>query len=141
EIKPFQEIPLGKWEVLKNGVDVAVLAVGKMVSYAIPASDILKEKNISCHVVNARFIKPLDSEMLDYLFAKFDKFITLEDGQISGGFGSSVLEYFASKQINNKFFKIHGIPDKFIEHGTQDELFHDLLLDTDGIVTKIEQMF
>ncbi len=141
EIKPFKAIPLGKWEVLKNGEDVAILAVGKMVSYAVKAAEILKEKSISCHVVNCRFIKPLDTEMLDSLFGKFDKFITLEDGQKSGGFGSAVLEYIAGRNYKNKTVNIHGIPDKFIEHATQDELFHDLMLDTEGIVSKIEQMF
>lgn len=133
ELGPMREIPFGKWELLEEGSDIAILAVGKLVNEAVLAAKILKDKDISCTIVNVRFIKPLDTEMLDRLAENFDQIITLEDGQKSGGFGSAVLEYFASKDIKKPSVFVLGLPDRFIEHGKQSELLHSLKLDSEGI--------
>jgi len=140
DIKPMEEIPLGKWEVISGGDDLAVLAVGKMVHETVKAKEILKKRHISVHIVNARFIKPLDFEMLDEIGKNFTKIITIEEGQKSGGFGNSILDYYAANGKNHHEIFIHGIPDKFIDHGTQAELLEELKLDGEGIAEYISEI-
>jgi 1-deoxy-D-xylulose-5-phosphate synthase len=139
-LKPMKSLPLGKSEIIKTGCDIAILAIGKMVSEAILAADELEKSGIFAEVINARFVKPLDISMLNYLFEKFDNIITIEDGQKIGGFGSAVAEY--SVESNNFKTKIHlmGIPDRFIHHATQEELLNDLGLDSKGIVKKVKEI-
>lgn len=137
----FDLIEIGKAEVLKEGNDIAILAIGNMVYPSLKSAEILKRYGIDAMVVNMRFVKPLDEELLDIIFDKFDKVVTVEENTIRGGFGSAVLEYAASKGITNVKFLIHGIPDEFIEHGTQKELWHMLKLDPEGIAEKILEKF
>jgi 1-deoxy-D-xylulose-5-phosphate synthase len=85
-----------------------------------------------------RFAKPIDTDMLDKVAAKFQKIITLEENNLPGGFGSAVAEYFISKNYKNDLQFI-GLPDKFIDHGTQEELHHLLGVDPDGIVERVQQ--
>jgi 1-deoxy-D-xylulose-5-phosphate synthase len=80
-----------------------------------------------------RFIKPLDETLLDTIASRFDAVVTLEDNVITGGFGSGVTEFYASRGSTNLHVKIHGIPDRFIEHGSPDELYGQLQLDPRGI--------
>ncbi len=131
----FENIEIGKSERIKEGEDIAFLAVGSMVDYAIKASKILEDNNISCEIINMRFIKPLDSEMLDEVAEKHSKIVTLEESTIVGGFGSGVLEYFNQKNYKNDILRI-GLPDKFVEHGTQKELHKILGIDPEGIADK-----
>jgi 1-deoxy-D-xylulose-5-phosphate synthase len=133
EMKPMNSIPLGKAEIVREGNDVCLLAIGKMVHEAHIAAKELQEHNISAAVINARFVKPLDTQMLDYVYKNFSKIITLEDGQVQGGFGSAVSEYFVQQPDFNSDILIHGIPDRLVEHGTQAELFNDLKMDGEGI--------
>ncbi len=130
----MEHIPLGKGEILKSGKKLAIIAIGKMVYESLIAAEILEKENISVEVVNARFIKPLDTELLDDVFRRHSKVITIEDGQIEGGFGSAVLEYLNRTNKKKVDLLIHGIPPKFIEHGTQQELLQDLKLNAKGIV-------
>ena len=134
----FDLIELGKGEILKNGKDAVLLAVGSMVDYSIKAAEILETEGINCEVVNMRFIKPLDYKLLDDVSGKFSKVITLEENSLIGGFGSAVLEYFAEKNYKNDILRI-GLPDRFIEHGTQQELHHLLGIDPEGISEQIKQ--
>jgi 1-deoxy-D-xylulose-5-phosphate synthase len=139
EIKEgFRKLEIGKAEKLIDGHDAALLALGSMVDYALKASDKLKEQGINCEVINMRFAKPLDTEMLDYAAEKFNKIITLEENNLPGGFGSAVAEYFISKNYKNDLHFI-GIPDKFVDHGTQEELHHILGIDPDGIVESVKE--
>ena len=85
------------------------------------ASKLLEQKNINAGVINCRFIKPLDSEMLDNIIKKYKYIFTVEEGCISGGFGSSVLEYY-SKYNHNNVIKLIGIDDNFVDHGSRSEL-------------------
>ncbi len=133
DLTPMNPIPHGKGEILREGKDVAILAIGKMVGKTLRAADILKENKISAEVINARFVKPLDEELLDKVFSKFNKIMTVEEGQIRGGFGSAVLECLSGKKLKKTKILLHGIPDKFVEHGSQDELLKDLSLDEEGI--------
>ena len=133
ELKPMKAIRLGKGEIVRSGRDVAIVAIGNMVHPSLKAAELLREEGISAEVVNARFVKPLDTALLDDLCSRFDKIITVEDGQIQGGFGSAVLEYIGTKHNRNVDVFLHGIPDKFVEHGTQEELWAELGLDAAGI--------
>jgi len=138
ELKPgFTKLEIGKAEKLISGEDVALLALGSMVDYAIKAQAKLKEYNINCEVINMRFVKPLDNNMLDLVAAKFQKIVTLEENNLPGGFGSAVAEYFINKNYKNDIQFI-GLPDKFVDHGTQPELHKILGIDPDGIVEKVK---
>ena len=132
----FSKIEIGRGEKLSEGEDLAILAVGSMVNYAEKASDILKEAGINCELINMRFIKPLDTNLLDDIAARHDRIVTLEENNLPGGFGSSVLEYFSDNNYKNEILRI-GIPDKFIDHGTQTQLHKQIEIDPDGIVERI----
>ena len=136
-LKPMQAIEIGKSETLRRGTDVAVLAVGKMVSYAEQAAEQLAVEGISVEVVNARFVKPLDTAMLDDVAHRIGRVLTVEDGQIEGGFGSAVTEYIAQHHGRVCDVRLHGIPDIFVEHGTQEQLHAELKLDAPGIADVI----
>jgi 1-deoxy-D-xylulose-5-phosphate synthase len=131
----FDLIEIGKAEILSEGEDIVMLALGSMVNYAIKASEKLNTEGISCQVVNMRFAKPLDTNMLDFIADKHSKIITLEENTLVGGFGSGILEYFAEKNYKNDILRI-GLPDHFIDHGTQAELHHILGIDPEGITEK-----
>lgn len=133
----FDLIEIGKSEDIKEGKDVALLAVGVMVNYSVKASEILEGEGISCNIVNMRFVKPLDENKLDEIAKKFSKIITLEENSIVGGFGSGVLEYFNGKSYKNDILRI-GLPDYFIEHGTQAELHKILGIDPEGIAERVK---
>jgi 1-deoxy-D-xylulose-5-phosphate synthase len=135
--KGFDLIEIGKSERLRDGEDVVLLAVGSMVDYAIQAADTLKDKGISCEIINMRFVKPLDCELLDAIAKKHSKIVTLEENTLMGGFGSGVLEYLAEKGYKNDILRI-GLPDRFIDHGTQGELHKQLEIDPESISAKIK---
>lgn len=135
----MKSLKLGKWEVLKKGNDIAILAVGKMIEYAEKAIDKLTIEGINVELINARFIKPLDTDMLDNICTKFENIITIEDGQKQGGFGSAVGEYLIEKQYKNNLF-VMGIEDEFVTHGTQEELHKMIGLDEKGIINKVKEI-
>jgi len=133
----FDLIEIGKSERLKKGDDVALLSVGSMVEYALKAEEKLEAEGIHCEIINMRFIKPLDYEMLDDIVQRHKKIVTLEESTLMGGFGSGVVEYFAEQNYKNDILRI-GLPDYFVDHGTQKELHHLLEIDPEGIVKKIK---
>lgn len=135
----FTEIAIGKAEKIISGQDIALLAVGNMVEYAKRASEKLLADGIHCEVINMRFVKPLDKEILDEAASRFEKIVTLEENTIVGGFGSGVLEYFTEKKYKNEILRI-GLPDKFIDHGTQEELHKIIGIDPDGIIEKVKSL-
>ena len=136
----FEKIKIGKSEKLIDGSDVALLAVGVMVNYSKIAAEKLSEEGIKCEVTNMRFIKPLDEEYIDDLVTRHSKIVTLEESSIVGGFGSAVLEYCASKNYNVEFLRI-GLPDNFIDHGTQAQLHEKIGIDPNGIAEKVKLFF
>ena len=136
----FEKIETGKSETLIEGEDVAFLALGKMVEYSLNAAEILNEEGISPEVINMRFAKPLDEQKLDEIASRFNKIITLEESSLKGGFGSGVLEYFAEKNYKNDILRI-GLPDEFIDHGTQKELHAQLGIDAEGIKEKVKVFY
>ena len=124
--KPFEEIEIGKGVCLKKGTKIAILSIGTMSSVVEEAIELFDKKEEISHY-DMRFVKPLDETLLHDIFANHEKILTLEDGVVSGGFGSAVLE-FAAKNNYKKDCKILGIPDEFIEHGSVDQLQHKLHL-------------
>ena len=132
----FELIPIGKGEILRKGKTIAILAVGNMVRFASEAAEIVAAEGVFAEVINMRFIKPLDGKLLDKVAGKFEKIITIEENSIVGGFGSGVLEYFADKGYRNNILRL-GLPDSYVEHGTQDQLYHMLKIDAEGIVENV----
>ncbi|MBU1098597.1 MAG: 1-deoxy-D-xylulose-5-phosphate synthase [Bacteroidetes bacterium] len=139
-INGFKELPLGIGEILREGADIALLAVGNMVEYSNIAADKLEEEGIHASIFNMRFVKPLDTKLLDEIHNRFDKIITLEENTIVGGFGSGVLEYFNEKNYKNNILRL-GIPDKFIDHGTQLQLHKEVGIDPDSIFEKVKSFY
>ena len=133
----FTEIPIAKAEKIESGDDVVLLAVGNMVEYAKKASEKLLADGIHAEIINMRFVKPLDTDILDECAKRFEKIVTIEESTIVGGFGSGLLEYFSEKKYKNEILRI-GLPDQFVDHGTQEELHHIIGIDPDGIVGKIK---
>lgn len=134
----FEKIAIGKGERLRTGNDIVFLAVGSMVQFAMKAAEALSNDGISSEVINMRFVKPLDESLLDEVADQHKKIITLEENTIVGGFGAAVLEYFSLKGYKHDLLRI-GLPDEFVEHGTQAELYRLLEIDTEGIVKKTKQ--
>ena len=138
--REFKEIPVGSWEILKSGSSkVALLAVGIAVSWALEAYQILEDKyQITPAVVNARFIKPLDREMLKELANSYELLITVEENSLKGGFGSAVLEELNQLGLLDKVKVVNlGLPDRFVEHGSQNLLREKLGLSPQGIAKKV----
>jgi 1-deoxy-D-xylulose-5-phosphate synthase len=133
----FELLEIGKAEQLTDGGNVALLAIGSMVNYALKAAERLRTDGISCEVINMRFAKPLDTGMLDRIAKKHSKVITLEESTLVGGFGSGVLEYFAERNYKCDVLRI-GLPDNFVDHGTQEELHHLIGIDPEGIADKVK---
>lgn len=139
EIKPMKQIPIGKGEIIEKGTDAAIIAIGNMVDMGLKARTILAKTGIDIEVVNARFVKPLDAELLKDVFSRHKKVITIEDNVIAGGFGSAVLEFMNQQHINDVELLVHGLPDRYVDHGTPDELYRDLKLDGAGIAEIITE--
>ena len=135
--EPMHELPIGKAEVLRDGKGLCFWAIGSMVQSAVQAADKLKEQGIDAGVVNMRFAKPLDKELLIEHAKRYGKLVTLEEGVLAGGVGSEVLEILDDAGLLQQCTVLRlGIPDEFVTHGDKKLLFRDLGLDTDAIVQK-----
>ncbi len=135
--KEFEEIPIGKGRVLSQGSDLAILSIGTVGNMVTGAQKILEESNIHISHFDMRFVKPLDEILLHQIFKQFKEIITIEDGVIQGGFGTAVLEFMSDKGYSARIQRM-GIPDKFIEHGKQQELYHECGFDVEGIVKAVK---
>ncbi len=113
----------GKAEILREGKDLAIIAIGSMAETALKISDLLAKKHIAGAVVNARFIKPMDKGLLLSMLNTTHRVVTIEEGVLDGGFGSAVLEMIEDAGLKGIKIKRFGLPDKFIEHGKREELF------------------
>ncbi len=137
EIRPLE---IGKGELLREGKDIAILAIGSTVMPALKAAQELAPLGIDAAVVNARFVKPLDRELLSTVLAGVRRAITVEDNVVAGGFGSAVAELMADEGITGVSLRRLGVPDRFIPHGTQDELKKLCGFDKDAIAQAAMQM-
>jgi 1-deoxy-D-xylulose-5-phosphate synthase len=135
---PLLPLEIGRMSVVREGADVALLAVGKMVGVAIGAAETLQGEGINCTVVDARFIKPLDTD-IPALAARHRAVLTIEDGTTTGGFGDGVLETLAQAGVTVPVRRL-GLPDSFLEHGAQPLLLHKLGLDVEGIATATREL-
>ena len=135
----YNKINIGTYEVLEEGNDILVLAIGNMVKKALSARDILIKDNINPTIVNARFLKPMDEDLLHDLLKNHSKVVTIEDNVISGGFGSRINKFIIDNNYNVKIENI-GIPDKFVEHGNVDELFETIGMSDEQIANRIKNL-
>jgi len=136
---PFEEIKIGTGRKIRDGKDIAILSIGHPGNFVVEACASLKKIGVDAAHYDMRFVKPLDEKLLHEVFAKFDKVITVEDGTIVGGLGSAVIEFMVDHNYKAEVRRL-GIPDKWIEHGEQVELWKECGYDADSIATTAQQM-
>lgn len=141
-ISKIPEVPWGRWEVVREGGDVAILAVGTMVRSSLAAADLLADEGIRCTVVNCRFLKPYDRSALRSVLEGHDAVLFVEEGTVANGFGA-----FLTREIHDdpdlptpSRMETHGLPDRFVEHGGRDVLLADLGLDPEGIARRVRRL-
>jgi len=135
--KPFKEIAIGKARLLREGSDIAILSIGNAGNMVTEAIEKLVEQNISATHFDMRFVKPIDEEILHQVFSAFSTVMTVEEGVLQGGFGSAVLEFMADNDYTAKVKRL-GIPDKFIEQGSPQDLLKECGLDAESIVKEVK---
>ena len=136
---PLKKIKIGTGRRVKNGNDVAILSIGHIGNYAVKATEKLAKEGIEIAHYDMRFVKPIDEILLHEVFSKFKKVITIENGCVQGGMGSAVLEFMADNNYQAEVKRL-GIPDKFIEHGTQDELYNECFFDEAAIIASVKSL-
>jgi len=134
----LRELPIGKGEQLADGNDLAIVAIGSTVYPALEAAGLLGQRGIRASVINARFVKPLDRELILSAASRTGLLVTVEENALQGGFGTAVLELLADEGRTDIRVKRIGIPDRFIEQGSQAQLREDLGLDAAGIAATCE---
>ncbi|NOZ46646.1 MAG: 1-deoxy-D-xylulose-5-phosphate synthase [Chlorobi bacterium] len=129
---PMKKIVPGTGRIIKEGDEIAILSIGHIGNYAVKACEKLQLEGINAAHYDMRFVKPIDKKLLHKIFTKFNKIITLENGTIIGGLGSAIVEFMSENNYSANITRL-GIPDKFIEHGKQDELYKECGFDVEGI--------
>ena len=137
--KPMREIKIGTGRKVTNGNDIAILTIGHPGNFAQEAIVELAEQGVSVAHYDMRFVKPIDETMLHEVFSKFKKVITVEDGCLMGGFGSAVLEFMVDQKYAAEIVRL-GIPDEYIHHGTQEELWADCGFNKGAIIKTVSKM-
>jgi len=137
--QPFKKLEIGKGRMIRDGEDIAILTIGHPGNFAVAAcNDLAAEALFPAHY-DLRFVKPLDEELLHEVFSRFKKIITVEDGCIMGGFGSAIIEFMADHNYSANVVRL-GIPDHFIEHGEQKELYAECHFDAEAIKKQARTM-
>lgn len=137
--KPFTELEIGKGRLISEGNDLAILTIGTPGNDVVSIVERLSAEDISIAHYDMRFIAPLDNEILHSVFKRFSHVITVEDGILKGGFGSAVIEFMADNGYNAEVRRL-GIPDYFVEQGTQEELYRECGYDKEGIEIAIREI-
>ena len=137
-LKPFKKIEIGKGVQLKQGTKTAILSIGTIAKNVSEAIELSKKTDEIAHY-DMRFVKPLDEKLLHTIFSEYKTIITIEDGTIKGGFGSTILEFASENNYQHKI-KTIGIPDEFIEHGSISKLQHKLGLNIENLKITIENL-
>jgi 1-deoxy-D-xylulose-5-phosphate synthase len=137
ELKP---IPIGTWEVLRHGEDAAILTFGTSIPMAMEAAEALEKQGVFVRVINARFLKPLDIEMLSGILEENMPILTIEEAVLQGGFGSFVLESANEMGYSGARIDRMGIPDKFIEHGNVNELLEEIEFTVGAVIEKVKYL-
>ncbi|MDQ0231917.1 1-deoxy-D-xylulose-5-phosphate synthase [Metabacillus malikii] len=138
--KELKEIPIGTWEVLREGTDAVILTFGTTIEMALEAAEQLARNGTSIRVVNARFIKPMDEKMLHAIFQEGIPVLTIEEAILQGGFGSAVLEFAQENQYFETPITRIGIPDRFIEHGSVSKLLEEIGMTTENVIKTLSSM-
>jgi 1-deoxy-D-xylulose-5-phosphate synthase len=136
---PLEEVKIGEGRTIQEGEKVAILTIGTVGNYAVTACKSLAEKGIQPAHYDLRFVKPLDEKLLHSVFAKFTKIVTIEDGCIQGGMGSAILEFMADNGYGAKVVRL-GMPDRFVDHGTQMELHKECGYAPEDIARAVESL-
>lgn len=137
--QPFEELIIGEGRQIAEGNELAILTIGHPGNFATKAREQMEQKGYSVAQYDMRFVKPLDEKLLHQIFKKHNKVVTVEDGCIQGGFGSAILEFMADHNYHAQVKRL-GVPDSFIQHGTQDELWRECNYDVQAIQEAIQQM-
>ncbi len=137
---PMSDIQQGKAEVLREGGDAAIIAVGSMVLPSLEAAGILSSEGISAMVINARFVKPIDKDLFREILLKLKRIVSVEEGVLEGGFGSSILEFIEEEKIDDVKMERMGLPDKFIPHGRREFLLEKYNLTPQVIARTVKKV-
>ena len=137
--KPFEAIPVGKGRKIRGGEKVAILTIGHPGNFAVEACDKLAEEGLYPAHYDMRFVKPLDVALLHEIFSEFKHIITVEDGCIQGGFGSAIAEFMIDNHYQAQITRL-GIPDQWIEHGEQKELYRECGFDAQAIMEAVKEI-
>ena len=135
--RPMREIPIGSWEILEEGEKLAIIAVGTMVPRALAVRGALLATGVRIGVVNGRFVKPVDQAMLVDLARRYDALVTIEENTLVGGFGDGVYEACQESGALPRVLRHIGLPDRFIQHGSREELLQEAGLSEADITKKI----
>ena len=137
---PLEEVPVGKGRIMKSGKDLAIISLGPIGNLAADAiAELEKETPASIAHYDLRFLKPLDTQLLNEIGKSFDKIITIEDGALMGGMGTAILEYMEDNGWNPRIKRL-GLPDQFVPHGSPNELYRLVGLDKDSIKQAVRQL-
>ena len=137
KLKCNEKIVLGKSELLKEGSDVTIIAIGKMVEKAVEVADEFSKIGVNAEIINARFLKPIDKELLDRLFKDHKKVVTIEDNVITGGFSTNINKFIIDNKYDIDIINI-ALPEEFIPHGSVDEIYNSVGLSPIKIAEKIK---
>lgn len=137
KFEKHEKIELGQAEVIKDGKDISIIAIGKTVARAMNVAEELKEKNIDAEVINARFLKELDKKTIKKSINKTKYVITIEDGTIINGLATAIKELIVDEKLQDVYIQTYAYPDEFIKHGTVQELEEIYKLDEKSIINKI----
>ena len=134
-----EKIQIGKSELIKEGNDVSIIAIGKMVSRAAQVAELLEKRGIDAEIINARFLKPLDDKIIESSILKTKNVITIEDGILRGGLATSIIEIINNLKLNDILIKTYGYNDEFIQHGDVEQLEKIHGMDAESIAKEVER--
>jgi 1-deoxy-D-xylulose-5-phosphate synthase len=137
--QPFEKYKIGKGVCLKEGKDLAIISIGHIGNAAMKVATSLAEEGVHVGVYDIRFLKPIDTDLLHDVLSRYNIVVTIENGSAIGGLGSAVSEFMTAHDYKNKL-KVIGIPDRFIEQGTVEELHKECGLDDEHILMTIKQL-
>ena len=138
--KNFTALETGKGEILRNGEGLALLAIGNMVQKALEVAKVLELEGTSATVVNMRFLKPLDTALVEEVAAHSTHIAVIEENSVIGGLGSAVIDCLNEKGLNRPVLKI-ALPDAFVTHGSMEDLYREIGFDTPAMTEKIKRFY
>ena len=138
--KNFTSIPIGKAQIVRDGNDLSLLSIGNMTSKALEVAELLQREGINATVVNMRFLKPLDTGLIEELAARSTHFVVIEENSMIGGLGSAVIDHLSTKRLNLPVLKV-ALPDAFVTHGAMNDLYREIGFDTPTMAQNIKLFY